>query len=245
MKRRDGNELTHHSFHSIRVTVLNKYLINKPRNFCTPGLIFASISNIDVIPNVSREYMKKQSSYIRTIISTCSSSIDEIVSRVPVLSWKSSNKSFSIIIERKREGNRRIDLRLPQIESYDFPDFRDCFRCYRPSVTLTESRKSIFDRRETAICLRSISVPPRKCPLTDRKSIHLPDSLWEGRENASVRAVFSISPRNDLTPSRSEFWRRKLKHGFISNLWPISRTYFKSSITKGIDIHAKVTMNLL
>lgn len=124
MKRRDGNELTHHSFHSIRVTVLNKYLINKPRNFCTPGLIFASISNIDVIPNVSREYMKKQSSYIRTIISTCSSSIDEIVSRVPVLSWKSSNKSFSIIIERKREGNRRIDLRLPQIEFYDFPDSR-------------------------------------------------------------------------------------------------------------------------
>lgn len=214
MKRRDGNELTHHSFHSIRVTVLNKYLINKPRNFCTPGLIFASISNIDVIPNVSREYMKKQSSYIRTIISTCSSSIDEIVSRVPVLSWKSSNKSFSIIIERKREGNRRIDLRLPQIESYDFPDSR--LLPVLPTVGHFD-RKSIFDRRETAICLRSISVPPRKCSLTDRKSIHLPDSLWEGRENASVRAVFSISPRNDLTPSRSEFWRRKLKHGFISN----------------------------
>lgn len=88
-----------------------------------------------------------------------------------------------------RTGEREIEesicgYRVLRIESYDFPGSGDCFRSYRPSVTLTESRKSaqsIFDRRQTAIVAGYVHFsPPRKCPLTSF------DHAFPGEHRAST-----------------------------------------------------------
>lgn len=136
------------------------------------------------------------------------------MSRVPVLSWKSSNKSFSIIIiEQKREGNRRIDLRLPQIESYDFPDSR--LLPVLPTV-------GHFDRI-AKIDIRS----SRNRNLATSISRHHVNALWlivrrsttrfslgGQRKLSSVRAVFLISPQilkeTRMASSRTCDWFQKL-----------------------------------
>lgn len=92
-------------------------------------------------------------------------------------------KGFAIIIEQGR-GKSICGYRVLRIESYDFPGSGDCFRSYRPSVTLTESRKSaqsIFDRRQTAIVAGYVHFsPPRKCPLTSF------DHAFPGEHRAST-----------------------------------------------------------